>query len=61
MGYEKNKLISLNYGFVLSNKYLEVIIQFLKPKILNKKAEVLLYKIKYAESNLNFLIKCLRF
>ena len=31
------------------NKYLEVIIQSLEPKILNEKAEVLFYKIKNAE------------
>ena len=33
-------------GLVLSNKYLEVIKQFLKHKKLNEKAEVLFYKIK---------------
>ena len=42
---------SIIYGLelALSNKYLEMIIQCLEPKILNEKVGVLLYKIKKSE------------
>ena len=37
------KILPYSLDLVLSNKYLEVIIQSLEPKILNEKAEVLFY------------------
>ena len=43
-----NKL-NLSMDLVLSNKYLEVIIQSLNPKILNVKADILFYKIQNNE------------
>ena len=46
---------------VLSNKYLEVIIQSLEPKLFKEKVEDLFNKIKKFERNLNFLIKYLKF
>ena len=54
---------SLTYSLdsVLSDKYLELIIEFLEPKIFNEKFDVLFYKIKKSELNINFLIEYLRF
>ena len=46
-----HKIKKQNYSLnlVLSNKYMEVIIQCLLSKIFNEKIEVLFYKIKIAE------------
>ena len=46
MGYQGKKILTYRLDFALSNKYLEVIILCLVPKILNEKVEVLFCKIK---------------
>ena len=43
---KQKKIHSYSLDFALSNKYLEVILQCLEPKILNEKVEVLFYKMK---------------
>ena len=55
-----NVLIN-SLDLALSNKYLQVTIQCLEPKILNEKVEVLFYKIKKSNKTLSVLIKNLRF
>ena len=55
-----HQINSIGYipDLALSNKYLEVIIQCLEPKIFNEKFEVLLYKIKknWIKNQLSYLI-----
>ena len=38
---KRKKIISYNLDLILSAKYLEVITQYLEPRILNEKVEVL--------------------
>ena len=41
MRFEANKLFNYILDLTLSNKYLEVIVKFFEPKILNEKIDVL--------------------
>ena len=43
------KSLIYSLELALSNKYLEMIMQCLEPKIFNEKVEVLLYQIKKSE------------
>ena len=55
------KIIFYFLDFFLSNKYSEVIIQSLDPKIFDMKVEVLFCNTIKIEKKLNFLIEYLRF
>ena len=48
------KMLIYSLDFALSNKYLELIIQFLDPQIFNQKVGILFYKIKRLNKNLTF-------
>ena len=61
---KQKKALAYNLDLALSNKYLKVIIESLEPKIFNERVEVLFFKIKNVEQNLNFhicmmIFKCL--
>ena len=43
------KIFTYILDFALSNKYLELIIQYLELEVFNEKVEVLFYKIKKIE------------
>ena len=55
------RILTYSLDLVQSNEYLQVTIQCLESKVFNVKVEVLFYKIKKIEQNLNFLVKYLRF
>ena len=46
MGYEVKILTTYSLDLILSSKYLQVIIEYLEPKIFKEQVEVLFYKIK---------------
>ena len=48
------KVLTYNLDFALSNKYLEVIIKSLEPKISNEKVEVSFYKTKKTNKTSTF-------
>ena len=48
------KVLTYNFDFALSNKYLEVIIKSLEPKISNEKVEVSFYKTKKTNKTSTF-------
>ena len=41
MRFEENKFFNYSLDLTLSNKYLEVIVKFIKPEILNEKIDFL--------------------
>ena len=58
---KKKYTLTYSLEFALSNKYKEVIIESLEPKIFNVQVEVLFGFFYFIKENLNFLIKYLRF
>ena len=55
----RRKMFTYSPGFVLSNKYFEVILQCKEPKIFNEKVEVLLYEIKKSNKTSTFSVNIL--
>ena len=51
---KQTKVLTYNLDFALSNKYLEVIIKSLEPKISNEKVEVSFYKTKKTNKTSTF-------
>ena len=53
------KIFTFSLYLALSNKYLEVIIKCLEPKIFNEKVEILFYKIKKSNKASTFSLNIL--
>ena len=52
---KQKTILSYSLDLILSNKYLEVVIQCLEPKILNKKVDILFFFFFYLKNKISTL------